>query len=156
MCVCVFRIHVFKNCCREMFLRIQNVIWIFGYVACLIAFISVFFPSWKIVFKKYRHLLDTWPICRDLKLCLITISIAVSTASGLIGKIPRPSIASRQLVDWSSFFLAFVELSLDSSLIASSVNAFFPQHLSRHLARYLLTPLSVKNYWGSINRFYAI
>ena len=34
-----------------MFLRVQNVDWILGWVACLIAFISVFFPSWKIIFK---------------------------------------------------------------------------------------------------------
>ena len=100
--------------------------------------------------------LDTWPICRDLKLFLIAILIAVSTAGGSIGKVPGPSITSRQLVDQSSFFLAFVELSLDSSSIALSIDSFFPRHLSRHLPRYLSTPLSVENYWGSIYRFCAI
>ena len=92
--------------------------------------------------------LDTWPICQDLKLLLIAISIAVLTAGGLIGKFPGPSKAFRQLVDRLRFFLAFDELSLDSSLIASSVVAFFPRHLSRYL--------SVENYRVSINRFCAI
>ena len=106
--------------------------------------------------KLFLSNLDTWPICRDLKLFLIAISLAVSTASGSIKKVLGPLIASRQLVDRSSFFLAFVELSLDSSTIASSVDAFFPRHPSRHLFRYLSTPLSIKNYWGSIYSFFAI
>ena len=100
--------------------------------------------------------LDTWPICQDLKLFLITILLAVSTAGGSIEKVLGPSIASRQLVDRLSFFLAFVELSLDSSSIALFVDAFFLQHLSRHLSQYLSTPLSVENYWGSIYRFCVI
>ena len=37
--------------------------WIFVCVACLIAFIFVFFSSWKIVFKKSRQLLDiSWQL----------------------------------------------------------------------------------------------
>ena len=56
-------------------------------------------------------------------------------------------------MDRSSFFLAFVELPLDSSSIVLSVDAFFPRHLSRHLSWYLLTSLSVENYWTPINRF---
>ena len=44
-----------------MILRAQNADWILVWVACLIAFIYVFFPSWKaIFFKQSRHLLDTW------------------------------------------------------------------------------------------------
>ena len=35
------------------------VVWIFGWAACLIAFIFVFFSSWKTVFKQSRQLLDT-------------------------------------------------------------------------------------------------
>ena len=42
--------------CWEMILRVQNVVWIIGWVACLIAFISVFFSSWKTIFKQSRHL----------------------------------------------------------------------------------------------------
>ena len=59
VCVCVFGIHVLKNYCWEMILKVQNVVWIFGWVACFIAFISVFFPSWKTVFKLSWHLLNT-------------------------------------------------------------------------------------------------
>ena len=111
-----------------MFLRIQNVVWIFGCVVCLIAFISVFF----LLEKLFLSNLDTSStplniqlICRDLKLFLITISITVLIASGSIGKVPGPSIAFQQLVDQSSFSLAFVELSLNSSSMAFSVDAFF-------------------------------
>ena len=39
-----------------MFLRVQNIVWILGCVTCLIAFIFVFFPSWKTVFKQSEHL----------------------------------------------------------------------------------------------------
>ena len=68
--------------------------------------------------------LDTWPICRDFKLFLIVILITVLIVGGSIGKILGPLIAYRQLMDWLRFFLAFVELSLDSSSIVLSVYAF--------------------------------
>ena len=112
----------------------------------------MFFPSWKTIFKQPRHLLDTWPFRRDLKLFLIAISIAVLTAGGSIEKVPGPSIASRQLVDQSSFFdCVWWILPRHLSLVAS-VDVLFSRHLSRHLSRYLSTPLSVENYWGSIYR----
>ena len=60
VCVCVFGIYVLKIFFGwEMILRVQNVVWILGCVACLIAFISMFFPSWKTIFKQSRHLHDT-------------------------------------------------------------------------------------------------
>ena len=42
-----------------MILKVQNVVWIFGWVACFIAFVSVFFLSWKTDFKLSRHLVET-------------------------------------------------------------------------------------------------
>ena len=80
-------------------------------------------------------------ICQALKLFLIVISTPSQQLGGSIeisfgSSIPSwqlggsieisfgSSIASRQLVDWSSFFLAFVELSLDRPSIAESVEAF--------------------------------
>ena len=121
---------------------------LFGSLVVLHAWLHSYL-CFSLLEKLFLSNLDT---CRNLKLFLVAISIA----GGSIEKVPRPSIASRQLVDWSSFFLAFVELSLNSSSIGFFVDAFFPRHLSRHLSRYLLTPLSVENYWGSIYRFYAI
>ena len=41
------------------FWEVKNVVWILGWVACLIAFISVFFPSWKTIFKQSRQLFNT-------------------------------------------------------------------------------------------------
>ena len=135
--------------------------WLDHWLSCMFDYIHIYvFP---LVEKLFLSNLDTsltlsrhLAVCQALKLFLIAISWAVSTVGGSIGKVPRPSIASRQLVDWSSLFLSFVELSLDSSSIASFVDAFFPWHLSRHLPRYLSTPLFVENYWGSIYRFCVI
>ena len=72
-----------------MILKVQNVVWIFGWVACFIAFISVFFPYWKTIFKQSRYL----AICRALKLFLIAISTNPRQLGGSIGKVTRPSIA---------------------------------------------------------------
>ena len=96
--------------------------------------------------------LNTCPFRRDLKLFLIAISIAVSTAGGSIEKVPRPSIASRQLVDWSSFFDRVWWILHRHLSTAASVDILFSRHMSRHLAQYLLAPLSIENYWGSIYR----
>ena len=59
VCVCVFRIYVLKIFGWGIILRVQNVVWILGCVACLIAFIFAFFPFSKTVFKQSRHLLNT-------------------------------------------------------------------------------------------------
>ena len=112
----------------------------------------MFFPSWKTVFKQPWNLLDTWPFCQDLKLFLIVISIAVLTTGGSIEKVPGPSIASRQLVDRSSFFDHVWWILPWHLSTAASVGVLFSWHLSRHLTQYVSTLLSVENYWGSIYR----
>ena len=42
-----------------MILRVYIVDLILGWVTCLIAFIFMFFPSWKTIFKQSRQFLDT-------------------------------------------------------------------------------------------------
>ena len=141
--------------CLKIFveiLKVQNVVWIFGWVVCFIAFISVFFPYWKTIFKQSRYL----AICWALKLFLIAILTNPRQLGGSIGKVPRPSIASRQLVDRSSFCSwsgTFVPRYLLDTCICRRA---FPRHLPRQMARHLSRPLSFENYWGSIHSFFAI
>ena len=111
-----------------MILKVQNVGWIFGWVACFIAFISVFFPSWKIFLSNLdisstlaRHL----AIYRALKLFLIAISTDSRQLGGSIGKVPGPSIASRQLMDRLSFCYCVFAFFLDTFSIAAFVDVVF-------------------------------
>ena len=138
-----------------MILRVQNVDWILGWVACLIAFIFVFFPSWKTILdtsltpgyllsfstSSYRNH-NSFSITRWIDWDFFWTLNSFSTADGLIEISSGPSTACRQLVDRSSFFLAFCW--------------FFPQQIldsfiRRHLfAWHLLTALFVKIYWAPI------
>ena len=68
-----------------------------------------------------RHL----AICRALKLFLIAISTDPRQLGGSIENVLGSSIASRQLVDRSSFLQLFVELSFDRSSIVASVDVVF-------------------------------
>ena len=52
VCVCVLGLKCLTFFfCWEMILRVQNVVWILGWVACLIAFMSMFFSSLKNLFQ---------------------------------------------------------------------------------------------------------
>ena len=95
VCVCFFGIYMLKNCCWEMILKVQNDVWILSWVACLIAFISVFFPSWKTVFKQSRQLLDTssTPGYLSSSWAFSYHNLDRSSiAGGSIKKVPGPSI----------------------------------------------------------------
>ena len=90
-----------------MILRDYCVDWIIGWVACWIAFMSVFFSSQKTGFKKW---LDTSLIPpRHLAICQASQAFSYrnpdssSIPSGSIEKAPASSVASRHLVDRSSF-----------------------------------------------------
>ena len=88
-------------------MRENCVDWIIGWVVCWIAFMSVFFSSRKTSFKKW---LDTSSIpSRHLVVCRASQAFSYrnpdtsSTPGGSIEKAPASSIASRHLVDRSSF-----------------------------------------------------
>ena len=68
-----------------------------------------------------RHL----AICRALKLFLIAISTDPRQLGGSIEKVPRPSIAYRQLVDRSSFCSCVFALFLNTFSTTSSVDVVF-------------------------------
>ena len=106
--------------------------WLHSYM-CFSLLEKLFLSNLDSFLTPPRHL----AIYRVFQLLLIAILIASRQLGGSIDKISGPSIASRQLVDWSSFFIIFsVELFLNRSSTIASVEAFYAWHLSRH--HYLL------------------
>ena len=138
VCVCVFGIFVLKIVVERWFWEFKMLIgslvelhaWLHSYL-CFSLLEKLFStPPW--------HLAIYWAF----QLPLIAITIASRQLGGSIEISFGPSTASRQLVDRSSFFLAFCW--------------FFPQQIldsfiRRHLfAWHLLTALFVKIYWAPI------
>ena len=136
-----------------MILRVYNVDWILGWVACLIAFISVFFPSWKTVFKQSRQLLDTSSTPGYLS------SFSTSFYHNL------DSFSTARWIDRQTFW------TLNSfSIAGGSIKLLYylfcwivpRQILDGYISRSLLcsthgsTPLSVEIYWTTIYSFSAI
>ena len=125
VCVCVFEVHVLKILNWETILRDYCVDWIIGWVAWLIAFMSVFFSSRKTGFKMWLdtsstpcylssfsslfisqswQLLDTWWINRESS-CLLD---SFSTPGGsiellLLDLMNCCSILARYLSCWQAF-----------------------------------------------------
>uniref|UniRef100_A0A7N2KQU5 Uncharacterized protein n=1 Tax=Quercus lobata TaxID=97700 RepID=A0A7N2KQU5_QUELO len=96
-----------------------------------------------------RHL----AIYQAFQLLFIAISIASRQLGGSIDKLSGPSIASRQLVDRSSFFIIFsVELFLDRSSAAASVEAFFARHLTFFVLGHPLHLILLLHLFGSVMR----
>ena len=135
-----------------MILRAYCVDWIIGWVACWIAFKSVFFTLEKLVLKAsstppryllntslsveilqlfliaFRQLLDTWWIDRESS-CLLD---SFSTLGGLI------ELLFLDLMSCSSIPQLSTTISSIPTSIASSI------------------PASIKLYWGSIYSFFVI
>ena len=90
-----------------MILRDYCVDWIIGWVACWIAFMSVFFSSRKTGFKKCLNTSSIPPrhlaICRASQAFSYRNPDSSSIPGGSIEKAHASSIASRHLVDRSSF-----------------------------------------------------
>ena len=109
--------------------------WIIGWVVCWIAFMSVFFTSWKTVFKSW---LDTSSIpCYLSNFSSIFLKRNLDTFSILGGSIEKAlasSIAPWHLLDRLSFCFEFDLLLLDSFLDTSTIE---DQILDTYLDRYL-------------------
>ena len=119
-----------------MILRGLYGVWIIGCVACLIAFMSVFFFSRKTVFKS---LLDTY-----------------STPSGSIEKVLVSSLAFQQL-GRSIELLCLIWWVVPRHLLDTFIcRRPFSQHLPRQLAQYLSTPTPVEIYWWPLYSPHAI
>ena len=115
-----------------MILRVFNVDWILGWVACLIEFISIFFPSWKTVLKQSWQLLDTSSTLGYLSSFQAFSYRNLNTSStpgGSIEKVLVSSIASRHLVDQSSLISCawcFCTSTLARHLYLSAANSLTP------------------------------
>ena len=129
-----------------MILRVQNVDWILGWVACLIAFIFVFFPSWKTILdtsltlgylssfstSSYRNH-DSFSTTRWIDRDFFWTLNSFSTASGSIKLLFSfllicPSTDPRQLHPSTPFCLTPLDSSICQDLLGSylSANCDFP------------------------------
>ena len=140
-----------------MILRDKNAVWILGCVACLIAFISVFFSYWKIVFRQSRHLLDTSQYLAYLSRFLVDF-LSQSRHLSIARWIDRESSCSLDSfltpldLSRSSYMYCFSYV-LHLSVILSSITSCFITFM--HFYGFLLPPwLSLIIYmflgWGFI------
>ena len=137
---------------RDYFERFFYADWIIGWVVCLIAFISVFFSSRKTVLEKLaRHLLDTLLSVELLKPFSYRNPDSSSILGGSVENAPASSIASRHLVDRSSFcswiwFLVaryFLDtLAVDKHFLNTCLNNFL--YTSRYLICRALLKVLIK------------
>ena len=146
VCVCVYGIIVLNIFVERWFWELKMLIgslvklhaWLHLYLCFSLLeklFLTISTPP--------RHL----AICRALKLFLITISKLPRQLGESIEKVPGSSIASRQLVDRSSFFsylCCFVPRHLLDSCICQRFKLLTPFSID------VSTPLSVEIYWTSI------
>ena len=127
-----------------MILRDYCVDWIIGWVACWIAFMSVFFSLEKIGFKKWLDTSSIPPwhlsVYRSSQAFSYRNPNTSSTPGGSIEKAPASSIASRHLVDRSSFcswvWCVIPRYILDTSAVDDHfLNTYLDSFLdtSRHL-----------------------
>ena len=117
-----------------MILRDYCVNWIIGWVACWIALMFVFFTSWKTVLKSW---LDTFHSLLSVELPKPFSYRNLDSSSILGGSIenaPTSSIASRHLVDRSSFrswiWFLVARYLLDTSVVDDH---FLDTYLDRFL-----------------------
>ena len=107
---------------------------LFGYLVvlhCLIAFISVFFPSWKIVLKQPRH--------------LSAVGLSIELFSWFLSQSRHLSIA--RWIDWESFYPLdrsstdprSIELlfTLDTCSIDASIEPFKRSSTPLNLSRFI-------------------
>ena len=129
-----------------MILRGLYVVWIIGCVACLIAFISVFFSSRKTVFNSLLDTSSTTGYLSSFQAFSYHNLDTSLTPSGSIEKVLVSSIASRQLgrlIELLFLIWWFVPRHMLNTCIYQ--RPFF-RHLPRQIARYLSTPSSVEIY----------
>ena len=135
---------------RDVFERLKCCLdpWLSCIFDCIHVCVFLFLENWFLAISiDPWHLLDTWLICRALKLFLIAISTPSRQLGGSIKKVPGSLIASRQLVDWSSFFnrvwwILPQHLSTATSVDALTFDTFLDT--SRHLYLSSFTDLLYK------------
>ena len=154
MCVCVFwDQNAYHFLVERWFWEFKMLIgslvelhaWLHSYM-CFSLLEKLFLSNLDSFLTPPRHL----AIYRVFQLLLIAILIASRQLGGSIDKISGPSIASRQLVDWSSFCSCIWWVVPRHFLDTRICRRPFPRYLPQQLSWYLSTPSSVEIYWGSI------
>ena len=128
VCVCVFGIIVLKIFVERRFWEIKLLIgslvelhaWLHSYL-CFSLLKKQFLSNLDTSSIPPRHL----AICWALKVFSYRNLDRSTIAGGSIEKVPRPSIASRQLVDRSSFSSCVFALFLDTFSTVASVDLVF-------------------------------
>ena len=147
VCVCVFGIHMLKIAVERWFWEIYMVFGLLvelhvGLHSCL-----CFSPLEKLLLKASSTPPRYLAICQTSKAFSYRNLDNFSTPGGLIEKVPASSIASRQLVNQSSFCSCiwwFVPRHLLDTCICR--RPFFSIPSSTDVS----TPSSIEIYWGSI------
>ena len=145
--MCFFGIYVLKfvveRCFWEIKMLIGSLVELHAWLHSYLCFSLL--ESWfSATSTDPRHLLDTWLICRALKLFLITILTPSRQLGGSIEKVSVSSIASRQLMDRSSFFnhvwwILPRHLSTAASVNALTLDTFLDTCLDTSIYQALLT-----------------
>ena len=159
MCVCVCVCVFLGSLCLKLLLRDvfeSSKCWLDHWLGCMLDCIHVcvflFLKNWFLATSiDSQHLVDTWLICRALKLFLIVILTPSQQLGGSIEKVLGSLIASRQLVDWSSFFnrvwwILPQHLSIVAFVDALTLDALLDTYLntSQHLYLSSFTDLLYK------------
>ena len=121
--------------------------WLHSYL-CFSLLEKQFLSNLDTSFVPPRHL----AFCRALKVFSYSNLDRSLTAGGSNEKVPRSLIASRQLMDRSSFSSCVFALFLDTFSTAVLLTLFFSTPTLTNGS----TPLSVENYWEAIYLFFAI
>ena len=151
--MCVLEILVLKIFkLRDYFERL--LCWLDHWLSCMLDCIHVWvYLLSKNCFEKLAwHLLDTLLSIELLKPFSYRNPDSSSIPGGSTENAPASSIASRHLVDRSSFYSWIWFLVARHLLDTSAVDDHF---LDTYLERFS-TPASVEIYWGSIYTFFAI
>ena len=165
--MCVFGIHVLKIAIERCFWEVYYGIWIIGWVACWIAFMSVFFTSQKITFKSWldtslipcylssflsfflsqsRQLLDTWWIDRESS-CLLG---SFSTAGGSIEFLFLNLMVCSSTPPWYLYLLKTNFLTPSSTDVSTPLDTFICRDLLRVYLNFLVR--SDPHFFRSLSR----
>ena len=161
MCVC------FGDPCAQKFLDWETILrdfcvdWIISWVVCWIAFISMFFPSWKTVFKQSRQLLDS-SSTPSLFVELLSCFLSQSRHLSIVRWIDRESscLLDSFSTPGGSIELLFLKLILYCSIPSRylSYRRPIPRHLPQQLldtSRYLSCRALLRGLYILSSRFFS-
>ena len=129
-----------------MILRGLYGVWIIGYVACLIAFMYVFFSSQKTIFKSLLDTSSTPGYLLSFQAFFYHNLNTSSTPGGSIEKVPVSLIASQQLgrsIKLLFLIWWFVPRHMLNTCICRRP---FSRHLPQQISQPLSTPSSIEIY----------